>query len=388
MTKVWLVLITVVIGILQFLDTGLYTYLAYNLNVDSVYLGFLSACWSLTYILTNYVMGGLADEGHNKLLTLISCITAISVATLLNNLNEVNGLIAYSLHALTLAVINLAASVTILEIYDHFNWNTINSSVRVLSNLIMGVLFLVAAFGTVSVSLICYVTALIALSLMILLPGVGINLERSLYRINKELSSISRYIKASTAVLYLHRPREAYEFFERVWGSETISSKRILLATSLYVMFSDLISVLVPLIMKPSIGLHGIYLSWGVAFLIATILMVFILPTASCSAKLTALLVFSRALILLALLPLINNTYSLMAYLISLVVLGTLINASLYNIYVDASSGYGTSRYFISRELGSILGSIMGGFIFMYMPSLLPIVVLVLAFTSTLLLFA
>lgn len=387
MTKVWLILITAVMGILQFLDAGLYTYLTYNLSINSMYLGFLSACWSLTYILTNYIMGNLADEGHNKLLTLISCITAAGIAALLSNLSEVSGLMAYSLHASTLAIINLVASVTVLEVYDYFNWNIINSSVRMLSNLIRGMLFLVVAFSAIGISSICYLTALITLLLMMLLPGIGINLERRLYRINKELSSISRYVRASTAVLYLHRPREAYEFFERVWSGGTTSSRRILIATSLYVMFSDSILVIIPLIMKSSIDLHGIYLSWGVAFLVATVPMILVLSMISYNVKLTAVLVFSRALVLLILLPLISNTYLLMTYLTALVVLGTLVDASLYNIYVDASSGYGTSKYFISRELGSILGSIVGGFIFMYMPNLLPVVVLGLAFTSALLLF-
>jgi hypothetical protein len=49
----------------------------------------------------------------------------------------------------------------------------------------------------------------------------------------------------------------------------------------------------------------------------------------------------------------------------------------MYNKFVEVNAGYSTSNYFIARELGSIVGSLISGFVFVLVPTAIPVISLV-----------
>jgi hypothetical protein len=69
----------------------------------------------------------------------------------------------------------------------------------------------------------------------------------------------------------------------------------------------------------------------------------------------------TRLLLLILGFSFLLNTTSLMLYVIVSSTLFMLLDIILYNTYVYMQAGFGTSNYFIARELGSIVGSILGG---------------------------
>jgi len=379
----WFLLAVLALGFLQLLDTGMYSYVAYNMVVDGVYLGVLSALWSVTYIVFNKVLGGVADRGHNRLLILMSCVSVATSVVLLKNLNYVNGLVSYSLHAIATVAVSLAVSVTALEVFDYFRWGSVNLAINVLPRLIRGAALMTLALGVVNVLNSVIITASILVPLTILLPRMDLTLERRLYSMSRRLEGIQNYVRASTALLYLHRPREAYEYIERVWSSWDVpSSGKVLLAAFLYVTFSDMVFTVLPLIVKALAGLEDLYLSWGTAFIVSSLATLLIAANLPSGTRLAAVLTAIRGLTMALLLPMFVNTLSIAAYLVIAMIFGTVVDALLYKAYVESTSGYRISTYFISRELGSIVGSLIGGLLITYTPALLPVVVICVAVAS------
>ncbi|MEM1898719.1 MAG: hypothetical protein QXD36_06480, partial [Sulfolobales archaeon] len=272
--EVWLILTVLVVGLLQFLDTGLYTYIAYNLRVDGLYLGVVSAIWSVVYVLSNSCFSRLADRGRNKVLLLIASVVLILIYVLFSNISLLNGLLLYSLHAIAVATVNLSLSVTILEMYDYTSWNNINTFSRVASNLVRGSVFLLIALYFLNLQLILILTTVLTYLSLMLLPGVGLNIERTLFKINRNLSYVGRYLKASTALLYIHKPKDALEYFEKVWsGSNDLKPWRVLTSAVLYTMFGDMVLVVLPLLLKGYVELNSLWLSWGMAFLLTSLIV-------------------------------------------------------------------------------------------------------------------
>jgi len=379
---VWLLITVLTLGLLQFLDTGLYSYVAYNLNVGGIYLGVMSALWSFTYILANYLLSELADLGRNKLLIIMTTISLSVIYILFIDINDFNSLLMYSLHALAVASINLALSVTILEIYDYFSWGRVNMLSRVLSNVFRGITFLLVALSIIDLSFIIASLIIISITSTLLIPSIGLNIERKLYKMGRDLSLVSRYMKASTALLYIHRPKEALEVFESVWSSDRLKPWKILISTFSYVVFSDIIFVILPLILKNSLSLNTLMFSWGIALLVTGITSIPVISIMSSlegrtNIKLIILLILLRGLTLILLLPLVSDALTLTLYLLTVVFISTLADSLIYNKFVEVSAGYSTSKYFIVRELGSIIGSLISGFIFVFIPTAIPIISLI-----------
>ncbi|MDW7970082.1 MAG: hypothetical protein RMH77_06775 [Sulfolobales archaeon] len=389
MSKVWLIIAVVLMGVLQFLDTGLYTYITYKVSVEGVYLGLLSATWSLVYIAINQSLSRLADAGRNKLLVFISSLSLILIFMLFRSVNELNGIVIYSLHASAIATLNLALSITILEVYDYFNWNSINTLTRVLTTLIRGLTFLVVALHITDIPVILLSTITLSLTSLILIPRIGLNIERRLFKISKDLSCIGKYVKASSALLYIHKPRDAFEYFERVWSnSNALKPWRVLFSALLYTMFGDIILVILPLYLKGTVGLTDLWLSWGIAFLFASFIVVpFIIRLSSgdnVNTKLIGLTVVARGVVLVSLLPFIFYVNNLIIYLLLVLSLSSIADTLMYNKFVEVSAGYGVSKYFVAREVGSIIGSILGGLLFTFIPGSITVVTIGVAVLSAL----
>jgi len=70
-----------------------------------------------------------------------------------------------------------------------------------------------------------------------------------------------------------------------------------------------------------------------------------------------------RGLWLSLAMPLMYSENTIVFYLIGMYFLGLAMDATLFNLYSEASSGYGAHSYFISREVGTLTGSLLAGFV-------------------------
>ncbi|MEM0153272.1 MAG: hypothetical protein QXP12_04065, partial [Ignisphaera sp.] len=89
---IWLIVVSLVYGILVSLDPILFVFIGYTLNVSGIYLGMLGAIWSIVYITASKLLNRVADEGNNRLLILLSllCLPLSYIGiVLVNNLTAI-----------------------------------------------------------------------------------------------------------------------------------------------------------------------------------------------------------------------------------------------------------------------------------------------------------
>ncbi len=176
------------------------------------------------------------------------------------------------------------------------------------------------------------------------------------------LDRIGHYIKASSSLLYLDKPKTALDVFMKVWNSaENISSIRVLITTAGAVAVGDYIFTVIPLVLKSKIILTDMWKVYGVAA-VASALISFLLRNTDFSSRFLAFSLFLLRLAVLVMgFNLVSNVTYLVLYILTTSTIFMLLDSTLYNIYIEARSGFGTSTYFIFRELGSVIGSLLGG---------------------------
>jgi len=65
----------------------------------------------------------------------------------------------------------------------------------------------------------------------------------------------------------------------------------------------------------------------------------------------------------------VHDLSTLIMYRVALSTFNMLIDLLLYNMFVNASYGYGSGAYFSAGEMGSIFGSVLAGAVYGYMGS-------------------
>jgi hypothetical protein len=370
----WLAIASTSYGVLSAFDPIIFIYIAYVLGASSVYMGILSASWSITYIVFSRVLGSLADAGRNRLLALLALIAVIPIPLLLKNPNQITALLAYNLHALAMASLNLSLSVSILENFDSADWNTVNTVNRVLNNVARGFTLIAMAMLGLGIfqQALQILVVLMALTLAVI-PSIYMPLHRKLYMFEKTLDKIGLYIKASTSLLYLDKPKVATEIFEKVWNSTSSvpSPAKIIVGIMGAVIVGDYIFTVIPVIMRKMLGVSVMWSAYGIAAIVSAAIGIGLSRISSSSATRKA---FAVAVLRLAVLSLglgfVRDVITLATYIILSSALFLVLDIMLYNAYVLARAGYGTSTYFIAREIGSIIGSLAGGVIYSLYPDL------------------
>lgn len=359
----WFIFASTVYGALLALDPLLFTYIAYMLSANGVYLGVLSAIWSVAYVLCNKLSGSLADNGHNRVLVVLALTSAIPIPILLRSLNYITAILAYMLHALATAFLNLAISVTVLESIESSYWDRVNLVNRIINSFSRGLTLTIMAFlGINALNGALYATLFMMLIVPVVLPPIYMSFERRFYAFEKTLNRVGMYIKASASLLYLDQPRIASEVFAKAWNSyEYVSPVRVLIGVAGAVAIGDYVFSVIPLVLKERLQLTALWAAYGFAALIA-IFPILVLSNVKAFGMRKAFAIFMTRLLLLILgFSFLLNTTSLMLYVIASSTLFMLLDIILYNTYVYMQAGFGTSNYFIARELGSIVGSILGG---------------------------
>ncbi|ADM28588.1 hypothetical protein Igag_1791 [Ignisphaera aggregans DSM 17230] len=360
----WIIIASLAYGILAFLDPFLFTYIAYNLSVSGLYLGILNALWSISYIVSNRLLNNFADSGHNKLLLAISILSISISMPMLSNLNLLNGVIAYVLHSISMASMNLSLSVTLLEYIDSEMWKNITSLQKALSNITRGMMLLIAAFfrSVLTIENMIIIAIIFSVLSLLAMPSILFTFERNMFRFYRNLRSLSLYLKASSSLMFIDRPKVAISIFEKYWNyGQTISIPRIIIAVLMVTALGDYIFTVIPYVLRNIVSLQGMWIAYGIAAILSALILLIVVNAEWSSKSLALGLIMSRMLILIIGFNYVRNETTLTLYIVVSSLLFLLIDVTLYNYFIEGSAGFNTSLYFISREIGSIVGSILGG---------------------------
>lgn len=363
----WIIAISVGYGLLVLLDPLMYSFIVYELNVSSIYLGICNAMWSVIYIITTMFLGFLADEGKSRTLMIIALISITLSWFTMCSLNPVTAFISYILHSVSMASTNLALNSIILESIDSHYWGRVFLFTRVVSNAVRGFSFIVLALMDILSPALAQQTAITTLLISIIFsPSHSLISERSIYKLYKLSRSMGSYIKASTSLLYIDKPSVARTLFEKVWSRDRtngLSAGRVATLIMFVTCIGDYVLAFLPIIIKNRVGLQTLWVAYGITSIFSIIMLYILRSVESGSRGATLMLILIRSALLMLGINIVNNITSLTLYLIVNSALFSIIDVMLHNIFISSTAGYGVSLYYTLRELGSIVGSILGGFL-------------------------
>jgi len=366
----WFALLSVLVGLVSMLDPLIFNYAAFILNAGSLYLGVISAIWSIVYIATSMLLNSLADRGHNKTLLAFSTLSLVGSFIFIRIPNHISVAVSYVLHGASAAMLNLAVSVTLLERFESSSWSSVVRAQRIVS-------LLARAFGLIAVAQLGRAQILsevflsvIALSavVMLLTPIIVPPHERLLLRLEKSLSRVGVYTTHSSILLL--NGGSALSAFSSFWsGRETISTTRILVSVFVLRALDDYILTVLPVIAKRFVNVSGMWIATGAAAIVTAALSAITSSIASSSRVTAIILALTRAAAVFLGLGYVHDLPTLIMYRVALSTFNTLIDLLLYNMFVNASYGYGSGAYFSAGEMGSIFGSVLAGAVYGYLGS-------------------
>jgi len=359
---IWLAIVSIIYGVIASLDPILFIFIGYTLDVSGVYLGLLSAFWSIAYIVTSRIFNGFADEGNNKLLLLFALISLSISYIFLRSINHITAMLLYVMHAVALALMNLAISVTMLENSDSDSWSRASVIQRSLSSVSRGfILLLLAMWREISMGYLFGLSILLNIFSILILPSISWSFERRFYRLNRNINEIGMYIRASSSVLFLDKPSIAYHIYT-TWGKENkVSIYRILIAITMATAIGDYIFAVLPIILKSYMSIYSLWIAYGIASIFSAFITIAVgMP--SINRKIFAIaMAAARTCLLVFGLTFVNGSLTLATYIVLSSLLYMFIDITLYNMFIENSAGFSTANYFIFREIGSIIGSLIGG---------------------------
>ncbi|MCC6017000.1 MAG: hypothetical protein LM582_08165 [Desulfurococcaceae archaeon] len=365
--ELWIIVLSISYGFLMLLDPLIYTYVAYQLNVSSVYLGLCSAMWSIVYIVASMFLGFLADEGKSRTLTILSLVSISLSLVTMSTFNSVTAFISYMLHAFSMASANLALNTAVFDNIDNYYWGKAILFTRVVGNVVRGSMFIALALTNFfNISVVLQITILLLLMSAISIPSISLISERSIYRLYKVARDIGSYVKASTSLLYIDNPSIAQDVFQKIWSRPAntgLNARRIAVIAMFVTCVGDYVLSFLPFIIKNKVNLQTLWIAYGVTALFSIAALYMLREVEFSSKPIAIALILLRSAILILGLNMVNDVVPLTLYLVANSTLFLLIDLVLYNLFVSSSAGYSTSLYYTLRELGSIVGSIIGGYL-------------------------
>lgn len=361
----WLALASIVYGMLVSLDPILFTYIGYTLNVTGVYLGLLSATWSVAYILASRVLNGVADEGKNRLLVLISLTSLVVSYICFTAVNHLTAILSYTMHAISVASMNLAVSVTMLENTDSELWTNIAALQKSLSSLSRGTVLLLLSLKTrLSIYNLFWLSFPLTVASMLMLPSITLSFERRFYKLSRNVNEIGMYIRASSSILFLDKPTTAHYIYTATWNTKgSVPLYRILISIAMTTALGDYIFTVLPLILRSHLSLHTMWMAYGIAALLSSFMVILFRNLSTNRRGFALSVIVVRTCILTLGLSVVKDLTTLTTYIVLSSLLYMLIDTVLYNMFIEGSAGFSTANYFVSRELGSIIGSLVGGIV-------------------------
>ncbi len=361
----WLGIAILFMGLLSALDVGIYTYIAYATPVTPLQYGIIGGVWSVTFILSNLLFGKYSDKGRNRLLMIFS-FAAIAITAISFSFHGLIALVvAYVFEAISTSASNLAIFATIFELKDSRKWGYYTEVQRFYSYLIRGISLTPFLFigGRFSFDYLIYFTALAGLASLLTLPPLRIKLERSLYSLDKGLDYITSQIKliSYSAYGYAH-------LFPKVMktplSGKVSSGRNIALSLFFATLAGDYIFTSLPLLVRSYTSLGSLWFAYGVAGIVMAFSLLLVSMITYSNKGSASLAILFRGVWLVTALFLIKYFYGLIVYVAVSYMLFSILDVILYNCYSEASSGYGSHAYYMARELGTLVGSVIIGFTF------------------------
>lgn len=359
----WFATAILQLSALSFVNSALLTYIAYKLNLPSQIYGIIASSWSVVFIVSNYVFGPLSKSGNNKLLAVISLISSIISAVLFELGTQLSISLSFIINAITSSSANLALTTTVFEFSDSNEWAKKSILQNMMNYVLKGILLIsVGIFPMISLKSLIYSTVVLALLSFIFIPEITINFERKLHSFMQGLSWVNFY----TGFPNRFEGISVGMYNSNRYGLISLK-KRTPLSILLGIMFGGLVGSYIltalPILVKNQVSMHNMWLANGVANIIMGIALLMLTSTASKSLALAIITIILRAFWFIFMLPLAYDANLLPIYITVPLVLYSILNSVMYNIFSETTSGMESHSYFIMREMGNLTGSLLAGFV-------------------------
>ncbi|MEM1935911.1 MAG: hypothetical protein QXD14_04235 [Sulfolobales archaeon] len=359
----WLAASSVYLAFLSLTDTWLFLYLAIYLGADPLTLGLASSLWSIVFVASNILFGRFVEEGLNRVAAFISSILlCLSVFTTVNSKEVIGVAAGYALlHAVSASLGRTAVNVTLLEYVNYEAWSRYNYFFNYVTLSVRGLLLILVYLGLITPTTLLLLTLAVSIVYALTLPSVVLPVERTLYRLAKQLDKVYAYMKF-TSILpeIVDTGLTASGALELRWNIEKeVASYRPLLGAFILVASSDALFIIVPRLLSNYIGRGQTLLVYGISSLASALALIAISRVSK--GRLTSLISGLARALLIPLVTCITGVEQAVIYLLVTAILFNVFNTSSYNVYITSTSGQRTFLYGVAVELGSAVGSIVGG---------------------------
>jgi hypothetical protein len=350
------------------LDMAIFTYIGYTFKVSPIYYSVVAAAWSVTYITGNKLFSALSDSGKNKDLMLLAFVFISTSMLLFWKSTLVSVTLAYFMHAMAVSTANLAMSTSIYEIFDSSDWKKYSTFQRILQNLLRGTTLIVISSGIINATLsqVLMLTSAIGALSFFVLPSISLDFERKLHMLGKNVTDLIGFASTRgilTTAIENARSMEIGTISFMGFSDRHLPRGRILVSTFLAVAVGDFVFTAMPLLIKTSVTLSNYWMAQGITGITVAVAALLINALLRGDKKIAIAIIAMRGLWLSLAMPLMYSENTIVFYLIGMYFLGLAMDATLFNLYSEASSGYGAHSYFISREVGTLTGSLLAGFV-------------------------
>jgi len=355
-------------AMLSMLDMAIFTYIGYTFKVSPIYYSVVAAAWSVTYITGNKLFSALSDSGKNKDLMLLAFVFISTSMLLFWKSTLVSVTLAYFMHAMAVSTANLAMSTSIYEIFDSSDWKKYSTFQRILQNLLRGTTLIVISSGIINATLsqVLMLTSAIGALSFFVLPSISLDFERKLHMLGKNVTDLIGFASTRgilTTAIENARSMEIGTISFMGFSDRHLPRGRILVSTFLAVAVGDFVFTAMPLLIKTSVTLSNYWMAQGITGITVAVAALLINALLRGDKKIAIAIIAMRGLWLSLAMPLMYSENTIVFYLIGMYFLGLAMDATLFNLYSEASSGYGAHSYFISREVGTLTGSLLAGFV-------------------------
>jgi hypothetical protein len=362
---VWYWLGVTYIAALSIVDFMMFNYIGFRTDVSDIDYGIIGAAWSAVFITSSEFLGRLADRGDYRKLTAVSLVT-IAVASPLFGLARGVELmaIAYMFHAVATAAANLGFSAGMFELSPDMEWEAKASGQRLGLFGIKGLGLLALSFVVPFIPLMGLAVGVgvaslaVGLAFMLFLPSGWPPFERKLHGLMLRLEGFGLYATAVGSFVY-GKYGLLYNISRSVEKGSG-SSTGVAVSAMLTTFVGDYYLTALPLMLRyVSLGLRDYMVAFAAAGLSAAAALALVQGTSSRS--LAAAGIAIRGAWAVVAIRFIDSLAGMVAYIAVLVALFSVLDLSLYRIYIGITGGYRVHGYMMLRELGSLVGSLAGG---------------------------
>ncbi len=354
---------SVYLAVLSFTDLWLFLYLALELGADPLTLGMASSSWSLVFVVVSLLSGRIVEGGLNRLAAIASSLLlCLALSLTLGSADTARALVAYSaLHAASASLGQTATSVTVLEYVSYEEWARYNYLSSYATLAVRGVLLTAAYYGLLTAPWVLLTAVAASTAYAVSLPPIVIPVERTLFRVARQLERVYSYVKFTSLLpRILESELSPSRVFELRWeAGRDVPSYRPLLAALVLVASSDALFILVPSLLSSYVGKRDSVLVYGLSSLASASALALVSRVPA-----GRLVTLSSGLVRALLVPFVlhlGGVGQAVAFLLAASALFNVFNTSNYNAYVRSSGGQGTFLYRVMLELGSAVGSAVGG---------------------------